>query len=154
MVVGRPGDTITLQFSRPGAAKATPWRITLPRVLPRQSVRLSTSTVPPALKGSLGMSSPISSLGISSPISSSMLDTSGQRSLLVRGPEVGVRVVITCNEAWNNRYGHQDEAEADYKRMVLWICGVLPDSCDSCLVTLVSQCVLVDTGQTGHRSDR
>lgn len=109
MIVGRPGDTITLQFSRPGAAKPTPWRITLPRVLPRQTVRIpgdsaKREVAPPTVSAS---------------ISPNVVNASGQSPLIIRGPDVGIRLVVTCNEKWNARYGHQAEAEADYKRMVI-----------------------------------
>jgi len=134
MVVGRPGDTITLQFSRPGAAKATPWRITLPRVLPRQTLRLPTRTLPPAL---MKAESPASSASpVTSPIWSSMIDSKGQSPRDMRVPPVGVGVVIRCNEVWNNRYGQQDEAEGDYKRMVGQY--VVSFHVNQCLVSVVS----------------
>jgi len=134
MVVGRPGDTITLQFSRPGTAKATPWRITLPRVLPRQTLPLPTRTLPPALMKAASPASLASPL--TSPIWSSMIDSKGQGPRVIPVPPVGVGVVITCNEVWNNRYGQQDEAEGDYKRMV-GQCVVSFDV-NECLVSLVS----------------
>jgi hypothetical protein len=108
MIVGRPGDTITLQFSRPGAAKPTPWRITLPRVLPRQTVRIPGDSARREIAPST----------VSAPISTNVVNAVGQSPLIIRGPDVGIRLVVTCNEKWNNRYGHQQEAEADYTRMV------------------------------------
>ena len=103
MIVGRPGDTITLQFSRPGSSKPTPWRITLPRVLPRHTVRISKTD-----RVSAPAHAPIST----------KLDVAGTSPMFIRGPEVGVRVVITSNEKWNTRYGDLDQVETDFKRLV------------------------------------
>jgi len=65
-----------------------------------------------------------------------MIDSKGQGPRVIPVPPVGVGVVITCNEVWNNRYGQQDEAEGDYKRMV-GQCVVSFDV-NECLVSLVS----------------
>lgn len=111
MIVGRPGDSITLQFSRPTALKPTPWRVTLPRVLPRPAIRIATNQSQRLMKPSPA----------SPPASSTMVnvkdvkETSPQPSSVF---EPSVRVMMTCNETWNHRYGSQEEAETDYKRMV------------------------------------
>jgi hypothetical protein len=108
MIVGRPGDTITLQFSRPTALKPTPWRVSLPRVLPRPAIRLATNQ-----SQRLVQPSPASP-----PASSSLINVKNVSPQQSSQFEPSVRVIMTCNETWNNRYGSQEEAEADYKRMV------------------------------------
>ena len=49
------------------------------------------------------------------------LDSNGTSPVFVRGPEVGVRVVVSTSEIWfpPNRYGDQDEQEAVLKRQVM-----------------------------------
>jgi len=107
MIVGRPGDKITLQFSRPGSSKPIPWRITLPRVLPpmtpRRTVQISqTDNVLAPIHAEI----------------SKIVDVSDTGPLIIRGPEVGACVVITSNEIWNTQYGNQDQVETDFKRFV------------------------------------
>ena len=110
MIVGRPCDNITLQFSRPGLSRPTPWRITLPRVLPRQPTRVQSVA-------------PTKHISPPAPLPSTVakLDSNGTSPVFVRGPEVGVRVVVSTSEIWfpPNRYGDQDEQEAVLKRQVM-----------------------------------
>lgn len=109
MIVGRPGDTITLQFSRLGSSKPTPWRITLPRVLPRQSARVSSAS--PNTRALPSAPAP--------PLSNGMkVESTGTSPVVLRGPEVGVRVVVSTSEVWNDRYGHQEQQETEHKRQV------------------------------------
>ena len=110
MIVGRPGDTITLQFSRPGSSKPTPWRITLPRVLPRQPARIESANS----KLRAAPSAPASPL-----LNGAKVESTGTSPVVLRGPEVGVRVVVSTSEVWNDRYGHQEQQEAELKRQVI-----------------------------------
>ena len=98
MVVGRPGESITLQFSRSG--KPTPWRVTLPRILPRQKRRVAAHRPANA-----------------APVLTKMLDAAGQSPVLISESKEAVRLVLTCDEVWNERYDEQ-QAEMDYRRLV------------------------------------
>jgi len=80
----------------------------MPRVLPRATVRVAANQsqrlVPPSPAGPPTPSSVIK-----------VQEMSPQPSAVF---EQSVRVVLTCNETWNDRYGSQEQAESDYKRMV------------------------------------
>jgi hypothetical protein len=104
MIIGRPGDMISLEFRRPNsAARPRPWRMTIPRVLPHQRVRSETFPHRPA-------PIPKSQLDVVSPEGKSY-PHSGKTAQ-------GIRVVFICEEVWNLRYRTQDEADADYKLKV------------------------------------
>lgn len=91
-------------------SKPTPWRITLPRVLPRETTRVQSL----ASTKHISPSAPLPSNG-------AKLDSNGTSPVLVRGPGVDVRVVVSTSEMWfpPNRYGDQNEQETVLKRQVM-----------------------------------
>jgi hypothetical protein len=96
MIIGRPGDTIILQFSRPGS-NVKPWRITLPRVLPRTPQHNMQTVSPQKL--------------VSSPSSTIFSPPPSQVE--------GARLVVSTKEMWNTRYGSQAEIETEYMLQVI-----------------------------------